>query len=53
MTHKQNVVWYPDPELVEKPREFGFNLSKTFENHQKGLVSHVGYVYGQNKSDGW
>ena len=30
---------YLDKELVEKTRELGFNLSKTFENHLKQLIS--------------
>jgi len=33
MTNKGNVVLYLDKELVEKSKELGFNLSKTFENH--------------------
>ena len=32
MTTKGNVVLYLDKELVEKSKELGFNLSKTFEN---------------------
>ena len=35
---KRNVVLYLDRELVEKSRELGFNLSKTFENHLKHLM---------------
>ena len=35
---KRNVVLYLDRELVEKSRELGFNLSKTFENHLKCLI---------------
>jgi len=30
---KRNVVLYLDRELVEKSKELGVNLSKTFENH--------------------
>ena len=40
MTHKRNVVLYLDAEIVEKSRELGFNLSKTFENHLKTLINH-------------
>jgi post-segregation antitoxin (ccd killing protein) len=33
MTTKGNLVLYIDKDLVEKSKELGFNLSKTFENH--------------------
>ena len=39
MGTKGNVVLYLDKELVEKSKELGFNLSKTFENHLKHLVN--------------
>jgi hypothetical protein len=39
MTSKGNVVLYLDKELVEKSKELGFNLSKTFENHLKHLIT--------------
>jgi hypothetical protein len=39
MGTKGNVVLYLDKELVEKSKELGFNLSKTFENHLKHLVT--------------
>ena len=39
MTQKRNVVLYLDSELVKKTRELGFNLSKTFENHLKQLIT--------------
>jgi post-segregation antitoxin (ccd killing protein) len=32
MSNKHNLVLYIDKELVEKSKELGFNLSKTFEN---------------------
>ena len=38
MANKGNVVLYLDKELVEKSKELGFNLSKTFENHLKHLI---------------
>jgi hypothetical protein len=38
MTTKGNVVLYLDKELVEKSKELGINLSKTFENHLKQLM---------------
>ena len=39
MRNKRNVVLYLDRELVEKSKELGFNLSKTFENHLKHLTT--------------
>jgi hypothetical protein len=39
MTTKGNVVLYLDKELVEKSKELGFNLSKTFEKHLKHLMT--------------
>ena len=36
---KGNVVLYLDKELIEKSKELGFNLSKTFENHLKQLIN--------------
>jgi hypothetical protein len=36
---KGNIVLYLDKELVEKSKELGFNLSKTFENHLKHLIT--------------
>jgi hypothetical protein len=39
MPTKGNVVLYLDKEIVEKSKELGFNLSKTFENHLKHLLS--------------
>ena len=53
MTKKRNVVLYLDAELVEKSKDLGFNLSKTFENHLKRLVNHVGNVFCQNNSRSW
>ncbi len=39
MGNKGNVVLYLDRELVEKSKFLGFNLSKTFENHLKQLIT--------------
>jgi len=39
ITQKGNVVLYLDKELVEKSKDLGFNLSKTFENHLKQLMT--------------
>jgi hypothetical protein len=39
MGTKGNVVLYLDKELVAKSKVLGFNLSKTFENHLKHLMT--------------
>ena len=39
MSNKHNLVLYLDKELIEKSKELGFNLSKTFENHLKHLIT--------------
>ncbi len=41
MSNKRNVVLYLDKELVEKSKSLGFNLSKTFENHLKHLITQL------------
>ena len=41
MNQKRNIVLYLDKELVEKSKELGFNLSRTFENHLKQLISQL------------
>ena len=41
MNQKRNVVLYLDKELVEKSKALGFNLSRTFENHLKQLISQL------------
>jgi len=48
MSNKHNVVLYLDKELVEKTRELGFNLSKTFENHLKLLINRFSTVNSVN-----
>jgi hypothetical protein len=50
MTTKGNVVLYLDKELVEKSKELGFNLSKTFENHLKQLLNGNSPLSIQNNS---
>ena len=51
MTSKGNVVLYLDKELVEKSKELGFNLSKTFENHLKQLTTQFSQINSLNNSD--
>jgi post-segregation antitoxin (ccd killing protein) len=51
MAQKRNVVLYLDKDLVEKTREIGLNLSKTFENHLKMLLTQLSTVYLQNNCE--
>jgi hypothetical protein len=51
MGNKGNVVLYLDKELVEKSKDLGFNLSKTFENHLKHLVTQFSQCNSANTSD--
>ena len=44
MRNKRNVVLYLDNELVDKTRELGFNLSKTFENYLKYMIKQFSSV---------
>jgi post-segregation antitoxin (ccd killing protein) len=48
MSSKHNLVLYVDQELVEKSRNLGFNLSKTFENHLKQLLMQFSRVNSMN-----
>jgi hypothetical protein len=51
MSNKHNLVLYVDQELVEKTRNLGFNLSKTFENHLKHLITQFSSVNSVNNYD--
>ena len=51
MSNKRNVVLYLDRELVEKSKELGFNLSKTFENHLKRLTTQFSTCNSVNNLD--
>ena len=51
MGRKRNLVLYLDKELVEKSKELGFNLSKTFENYLKHLVMQFSTVNSVNNFD--
>jgi hypothetical protein len=50
MSNKHNLVLYIDRELVEKTRNLGFNLSKTFENHLKQLLTQFSSVNSMNNT---
>ena len=51
MGTKGTVVLYLDKELVAKSKSFGFNLSKTFENHLKHLITQLSTCNSANTSD--
>jgi hypothetical protein len=51
MGNKGNVVLYLDKELVSKSKELGFNLSKTFENHLKHLMTQFSTCNSVNNLD--
>jgi integrase/recombinase XerD len=48
LSNRHNLVLYVDQELIEKSREMGFNLSKTFENHLKQLLTQFSRVNSMN-----
>jgi hypothetical protein len=51
LRNKHNLVLYIDTDLVEKSKEIGFNLSKTFENHLKHLMTQFSTVNSKNNVD--
>ncbi len=51
MGTKGNVVLYLDKDLVEKSKSLGFNLSKTFENHLKHLITQFSTCNPDNNFD--
>jgi hypothetical protein len=51
LKNKKNVALYLDAELVEKTRELGFNLSKTYENHLKQLITSFHVVSSLNSCE--
>ena len=44
MSKKRHVVLFLSKELVNKTKELGFNLSRTFENHLKYLITQFSSV---------
>ena len=51
MTNKHNAVLYLDKDLVEKTRNLGFNLSETFKNHLKQLITQFSQVNSVNNCE--
>jgi hypothetical protein len=50
LSNKHNLVLYVGKGLVEKTRNLGFNLSKTFENHLKQLLTQFSTVNSMNNN---
>jgi hypothetical protein len=59
MANKGNVVLYSDKDLIEKSKELGLNLSKTFENHLKQLTmrlscgNSINNFYSESNKNTW
>jgi len=51
MSNKANLVLYLDKDLVKKSKDLGFNLSKTFENHLKHLITQFLQLKPENTVD--
>ena len=51
LSNKGNLVLYPDKDLVQKSKDLGFNLSKTFENHLKQLTTQFPRIKTENTID--
>ena len=51
MSNNRNVVLYLDKDLVEKTHNLGLNLSKTFENHLKYLITRCSNINQVNNDD--
>jgi intergrase/recombinase len=51
MGNKGNLVLYLDKDLVAKSKSLGFNLSKTFENHLKQLMTQFSTCNSVNNVD--
>ena len=51
MTNKGNLVLYLDKELIKKSKDLGFNLSRTFENHLKQLITQFSCNKTENTVD--
>ena len=51
MRNKHNLVLYIDKDVVAKSKSLGFNLSKTFENHLKHLITQFSTCNSVNNLD--
>ncbi len=48
MSNKANLVLYLDKDLIQKSKDLGFNLSRTFENHLKHLITQFTQLKTEN-----
>ena len=51
LSNKSNLVLYLDKELIKKSKDLGFNLSRTFENHLKHLITQFSCIKTENAVD--
>ena len=51
LSNKSNLVLYLDKEVIQKSKDLGFNLSKTFENHLKHLITQFSHIKTENTVD--
>ena len=51
MSNKSNLVLYLDKETIRKSKDLGFNLSRTFENHLKHLITQFSCNKTENTVD--
>jgi len=47
LSNKGNLVLYLDKEVIRESKNLGFNLSRTFENHLKQLITQ----FSNNKTE--
>ena len=48
LSNKGNLVLYLDKEVIRESKKLGFNLSKTFENHLKQLITQFTSIKTEN-----
>ena len=51
LSNKSNLVLYLDKELIKKSKALGFNLSRTFENHLKHLITQFSVIKTEDMVD--
>ena len=51
LSKKGNLVLYLDKELIRESKELGLNLSRTFENHLKQLITQFSQLKTENTVD--
>ena len=51
LSNKSNLVLYLDEDIIKKSKALGFNLSRTFENHLKQLITQFSCIKTENAVD--